>query len=114
MELKYSNNKPVKASDFGYSIQRAIKLPWGGKSFYTGNIVGALAFDKGQSKKISGIVAKTRLDSRLTSGIWSSPTSNNLSTMYFGTASSSCGQSRFRPNSVRPARRFTQDPADPG
>ncbi len=55
--LKYSNNKPVKASDFGYSIQRAIKLPWGGKSFYTGNIAGALDYDKGKSKKISGIVA---------------------------------------------------------
>src|SRR5206468_2088376 len=62
---------------------------------------------------ISGIVANTRLDCRLTSGIWSSPTSNNLSTMYFGTASSSRGQSHFRPDSVRPRERFPQDPADP-
>src|SRR5207249_2228549 len=41
---------------------------------------------------ISGIVAKTRLDCRLTSGIWSSPTSNNRSTMYFGMWLPSYGQ----------------------
>jgi peptide/nickel transport system substrate-binding protein len=58
--LKYSNGKAVQASDFGYSIQRAIKLPWGGKSFYTGNIVGALAFDSGKAKSISGIKANNK------------------------------------------------------
>jgi peptide/nickel transport system substrate-binding protein len=55
--LKYSNGAPVKASDFGYSIQRAIKLPWGGKSFYTSYIAGASAFDTGKAKSISGIQA---------------------------------------------------------
>ena len=34
--LVYSNGKPVKASDFAYSIERALKLNWGGDPFYTG------------------------------------------------------------------------------
>jgi peptide/nickel transport system substrate-binding protein len=55
--LVYSNGKPVKASDFPFSIERSIKLPWGGKSFYTSNIVGAAAFDSGKAKSISGITA---------------------------------------------------------
>jgi peptide/nickel transport system substrate-binding protein len=55
--LLYSNGKPVKASDFPFAIQRSIKLPWGGKSFYTSNIVGAAAFDSGKAKSISGITA---------------------------------------------------------
>ena len=53
--LKYSNGTPVKASDFTFAIERSIKLPWGGKSFYTGNIVGAADFDSGKAKSISGI-----------------------------------------------------------
>jgi peptide/nickel transport system substrate-binding protein len=53
--LTYSNGAAVKASDFAYSIERAIKLNWGGKTFYTSNIVGADAFDKGSAKTISGI-----------------------------------------------------------
>jgi peptide/nickel transport system substrate-binding protein len=53
--LKYSNGAPVKASDFTYSIERALKLNWGGSSFYTQNIVGALAYQKGTSPTISGI-----------------------------------------------------------
>lgn len=55
--LVYSNGKAVKASDFPYSIQRAIKLNWGGKSFYTNYIVGASAFDTGKASSISGITA---------------------------------------------------------
>jgi peptide/nickel transport system substrate-binding protein len=55
--LVYSNGKPVKASDFPYTIERAIKLNWGGKSFFTNNIVGASAYDKGSAKSISGITA---------------------------------------------------------
>jgi peptide/nickel transport system substrate-binding protein len=55
--LVYSNGKPVKASDFAYSIERALKLNWGGSSFYTGNIVGASAFSKGTSTTISGITS---------------------------------------------------------
>ncbi len=53
--LVFSDGSPVKASDFAYSIQRALKLNWGGKSFYTGNIAGAAAFDSGKAKTISGI-----------------------------------------------------------
>ena len=55
--LVYSNGNAVKASDFAYSIERALKLTWGGDSFYTGNIVGALAYSTGKSTSISGIVA---------------------------------------------------------
>jgi peptide/nickel transport system substrate-binding protein len=53
--LVYSNGTAVKASDFPYSIERSMKLNWGGKSFYTSNIVGAAAYDKGTVKTISGI-----------------------------------------------------------
>jgi peptide/nickel transport system substrate-binding protein len=55
--LKYSDGKAVKAGDFAYTIQRAIKTPWGGKSFFTGNIKGALAYDTNKAKTISGIKA---------------------------------------------------------
>jgi peptide/nickel transport system substrate-binding protein len=55
--LVYSNGKAVKASDFTYSIERALKLTWGGDSFYTGNIVGAAAYSTGKASTISGIVA---------------------------------------------------------
>jgi peptide/nickel transport system substrate-binding protein len=58
--LVYSNGKPVKASDFEYTIERAIKLNWGGKSFFTSNIVGASAFDAGSASTISGIRANDR------------------------------------------------------
>lgn len=53
--LVYSNGAPVRASDFAHSIERAIKLGWGSKSFLTENIVGAEAFDKGTASSISGI-----------------------------------------------------------
>jgi peptide/nickel transport system substrate-binding protein len=53
--LVFSNGKQVKASDFAYTIERAIKLNWGGKSFFTGYVVGASAYDRGSSKTISGI-----------------------------------------------------------
>jgi peptide/nickel transport system substrate-binding protein len=55
--LKYSDGSAVKASDFRYTIQRAIKTPWGGKSFFTGYIAGALAYDTKKSDTISGIKA---------------------------------------------------------
>jgi peptide/nickel transport system substrate-binding protein len=55
--LKYSDGSAVKASDFPYTIERAIKTPWGGKSFFTGYIKGALAYDSGKAKTISGIKA---------------------------------------------------------
>ena len=54
--LVYSNGAKVKASDFTHSIERALKLQWGGDSFFTGNIVGANDYLTGKSKTISGIV----------------------------------------------------------
>ena len=39
--LKFSNGTPVMASDFTYAVERALKIPWGGSSFITANIVGA-------------------------------------------------------------------------
>lgn len=54
--LVFSNGKPVAASDFAYSVERAIKIPWGGSGlFITPNIVGATAFANGKAKSISGI-----------------------------------------------------------
>jgi peptide/nickel transport system substrate-binding protein len=53
--MKYSDGKAVKASDFPYSIERALKINWGGKSFFTNYIKGAAAYDAGKSTSISGI-----------------------------------------------------------
>jgi peptide/nickel transport system substrate-binding protein len=54
--LKFSNGKPVKASDFAYAVERAIKLPWGGSGqFITPVIAGGTAFASGKAKSISGI-----------------------------------------------------------
>jgi peptide/nickel transport system substrate-binding protein len=55
--MKYSDGTAVKASDFAYTIERAMKLNWGGKSFYTAYISGAQAYDTGKAKDISGIVS---------------------------------------------------------
>ncbi len=56
--LVYSNGKPVKASDFPYTIERSLKLPWGGSGqFYGGTIVGAADYAAGKAKTISGITA---------------------------------------------------------
>lgn len=55
--LKYSNGTPVKASDFAYTIERAIKLNWGGVSFFTFTIKGAQDYQAGKASKISGIVS---------------------------------------------------------
>jgi peptide/nickel transport system substrate-binding protein len=56
--LKFSNGAPVKASDFLFTIERSMKLPWGGSGqFYGGTIVGAADFAAGKSKTISGIKA---------------------------------------------------------
>ena len=56
--LKYSNGAPVKARDFLFSFERAVKLPWGGSgSFMTPVVVGAEAYSKGKAKTISGIQA---------------------------------------------------------
>ena len=53
--LTFSDGKPVKASDFAATVERAIKLNWGGKSFLTSYVKGAAAFDTGKAKSISGI-----------------------------------------------------------
>ncbi len=53
--LTFSDGKPVKASDFAYTIERAIKINWGGKSFFTTYIKGATEYDKGSATSISGI-----------------------------------------------------------
>jgi len=53
--LTYSDGRPLRASDFAYSIERAIKLNWGGKSFFTTYIAGASAYDTGKASSISGI-----------------------------------------------------------
>jgi peptide/nickel transport system substrate-binding protein len=55
--LVFSNGRAVKATDFTATLERAIKLNWGGKSFFTSYIEGASAFDRGQSQIISGIRA---------------------------------------------------------
>src|SRR3954451_20850654 len=53
--LVFSNGQPVKASDFKCSVERMIKVNWGGKSFVTDNVTGATDFDEGKSNDISGI-----------------------------------------------------------
>jgi peptide/nickel transport system substrate-binding protein len=58
--LVFSNGAAVKASDFEYTVERAIRLNWGGKSFFTSNVVGASAFDEGSAGSISGIETNDR------------------------------------------------------
>ena len=54
--LKYSNGDPVKASDFAYSVERSLTIPWGGAStFVTPYVVGASAYASHKAKSISGI-----------------------------------------------------------
>jgi peptide/nickel transport system substrate-binding protein len=56
--LVFSDGKPVKASDFTYTIERALKIPWGGSGqFLGGTIAGAADYAKGTAKTISGIKA---------------------------------------------------------
>ncbi|HET7507570.1 MAG TPA: ABC transporter substrate-binding protein [Solirubrobacterales bacterium] len=52
--LKYSNGKPVKASDFPYAVERMFKVNSGGSTFYT-SIVGAEKFAKTKQGGIPGI-----------------------------------------------------------
>ena len=56
--LKYSNGQPVRASDFRYAIERAVRIPWGGSgAFMTPVIVGASAFANKKATTISGVQA---------------------------------------------------------
>jgi peptide/nickel transport system substrate-binding protein len=52
--LKYSNGKPVKASDFPYTVERLFKVNSGGSPFYT-SIVGAEKFAETKAGGIPGI-----------------------------------------------------------
>jgi peptide/nickel transport system substrate-binding protein len=54
--LKYSDGKPVKASDFPYAIERLFKVNSGGSPFYT-SIVGAEKFAETKQGGIPGIKA---------------------------------------------------------
>ena len=59
--LKFSNGAPVVASDFIRSVERAVKVPWGGSgAFITPIIVGASAYSTGKAKAISGISANDK------------------------------------------------------
>jgi peptide/nickel transport system substrate-binding protein len=54
--LVFSNGKPVVASDFTYTVERSLKIPWGGSGeFIEPVIAGATAYAKGTAKTISGI-----------------------------------------------------------
>ncbi len=54
--LVFSNGQPVKASDFTYTVERALKIPWGGSGeFIAPTIVGAAAYANGKATSISGI-----------------------------------------------------------
>jgi peptide/nickel transport system substrate-binding protein len=52
--LKYSDGRPVKASDFTYAVERVFKTNSGGSPFYT-TIVGAESFAKTKTGGIPGI-----------------------------------------------------------
>jgi peptide/nickel transport system substrate-binding protein len=55
--LKFSDGKAVKASDFPFTVERVLKVKWGGSSFITGYIKGAAEYAAGKAKDISGIQA---------------------------------------------------------
>jgi peptide/nickel transport system substrate-binding protein len=66
--LVYSNGRPVAASDFEYTIERAIRLGWPGKRFLTDNVVGAAAFKRGEAEDVAGITtddARGQVDIKL-------------------------------------------------
>jgi peptide/nickel transport system substrate-binding protein len=55
---KFSNGDPVVASDFLFTVERSLKVPWGGAStFVEPYVVGAAAYATGKAKTISGISA---------------------------------------------------------
>ena len=53
--LKYSNGKPVKASDFRYTIERAYKIDSPGVGFFS-SITGADKFGETKTGHIAGII----------------------------------------------------------
>ena len=54
-DLVYSNGLPVQASDFEYTIERALRLGWAGSQFITDHVVGASEYESGEAADISGI-----------------------------------------------------------
>ncbi len=54
--LTFSDGSPLTASNFTFAIERAIKVNWGGDSFYTSYIAGANDYATGKATSISGIV----------------------------------------------------------
>ena len=58
--LKYSNGKPIKASDELRTLERDVKIPWLESSFITGYIQGADAYAKNKAKTISGVVTNDK------------------------------------------------------
>lgn len=52
--LKYSNGQAVKASDFKYAVERALRLNWGASSFLL-SIAGSTAYQSGKASTVSGI-----------------------------------------------------------
>ncbi|HET9678143.1 MAG TPA: ABC transporter substrate-binding protein [Solirubrobacterales bacterium] len=57
--LRYSDGKPVRASDFEYAVKRMFKLNSGGSPFYT-DIVGAERFWEEGKGSVSGIVTNDK------------------------------------------------------
>ncbi len=57
--LKYSNGKPVKASDFTYAVERCFKVNSGGSVFYT-TIKGAEKFAETKTGGIPGITTNDK------------------------------------------------------
>jgi peptide/nickel transport system substrate-binding protein len=57
--LRYSDGRPVRASDFEFAIKRTLRLYSGGLVFYT-DIVGARQFLKKRRTGIAGITANDR------------------------------------------------------
>jgi peptide/nickel transport system substrate-binding protein len=56
--LVYSNGQTVRASDFEWAVERAIRLRWGGaRNFIVDRIKGAAAFAGNRTDRISGIHA---------------------------------------------------------
>lgn len=53
--LKYSDGRPVKASDFPFAVERMIKLNSGGSPFYVAAIEGAEKFAETKQGPIPGI-----------------------------------------------------------
>ncbi len=54
--LKYSNGDPVQASDFAWTLERSLTIPWGGAStFMTPYIAGAAKYAEHKAKTVSGV-----------------------------------------------------------